>query len=44
MMSEGALSVRAIASHCVTSCPATERVTASSPTELIVTDSIPYTR
>lgn len=42
MISEGAASVRAIASHCVMSCPATERVNASSLTELIVTDSIPY--
>jgi len=42
MVGEGAASVRAIASHCVMSCPATERVNASSLTELIVTDSIPY--
>ena len=44
MMSKGALSVRAIASHAVMSDPATERVQNSSMTELIFTDSIPYTK
>ncbi|MDD4922810.1 MAG: ribose-phosphate diphosphokinase, partial [Bacteroidales bacterium] len=42
MMEEGALSVRAIASHCVMSGPATERIENSCLTELIMTDSIPY--
>ncbi|MEA4841354.1 MAG: ribose-phosphate pyrophosphokinase [Bacteroidales bacterium] len=42
MMEEGALSVRAIASHCVMSGPATERIENSVLEELIVTDSIPY--
>ena len=44
MMSRGALSVRAIASHAVMSDPASERVQNSSMTELIFTDSIPYTK
>ncbi|MCE5174551.1 MAG: ribose-phosphate pyrophosphokinase [Bacteroidales bacterium] len=42
MMEEGALSVRAIASHCVMSGPATERIENSVLEEIIVTDSIPY--
>jgi len=42
MMDEGALSVRAIASHCVMSGPATERIENSYLSELIMTDSIPY--
>lgn len=42
MMSNGARSVRAIASHCVMSGPATERVEASSLDEIVFTDSIPY--
>ncbi|MCK9311504.1 MAG: ribose-phosphate pyrophosphokinase [Bacteroidales bacterium] len=42
MMEEGALSVRAIASHCVMSGPATERIENSVLEELIMTDSIPY--
>lgn len=42
MMDEGALSVRAIASHCVMSGPATERIENSCLSELIMTDSIPY--
>ena len=42
MKNKGALSVRAIASHAVMSCPATERVTESSMEEMIFTDSIPY--
>ncbi|MGL4807008.1 MAG: ribose-phosphate pyrophosphokinase [Bacteroidales bacterium] len=44
MMEAGALSVRAIASHAVMSGPATERVTNSDLTEMIFTDSIPYTK
>ena len=41
MMRNGARSVRAIASHAVQSDPATERIEASSLTEMIFTDSIP---
>ena len=44
MRENGARSVRAIASHCVMSGPATERVEASSLQEIVFTDSIPYTR
>ena len=44
MMSQGALSVRALASHPVMSDPATERVQNSSLTEMIFTDSIPYNK
>ncbi len=43
MKEAGAKSVRAIASHCVMSGPATERVEASALEELVFTDSIPYT-
>ena len=42
MMESGAHSVRAIASHCVMSGPASERVQASKLTEIVFTDSIPY--
>ncbi len=42
MMANGARSVRAIASHCVMSGPATERVEASALEEIVFTDSIPY--
>ena len=42
MMESGARSVRAIASHCVMSGPASERVQASQLTEMVFTDSIPY--
>ncbi|WP_321437394.1 ribose-phosphate pyrophosphokinase [uncultured Bacteroides sp.] len=42
MLGAGALSVRAIASHCVMSNPATERVENSSLTEMVFTNSIPY--
>lgn len=42
MIDEGALSVRAIASHCVMSGPATDRIENSCLTEMIMTDSIPY--
>ena len=41
MMKNGARSVRAIASHAVLSDPATERIDASSLSEIIFTDSIP---
>lgn len=43
MKEAGALSVRACASHCVMSGPATERVQESALEELVFTDSIPYT-
>ena len=42
MMENGARSVRAIATHCVMSGPASERVQASQLTEIVFTDSIPY--
>ncbi|NLC49423.1 MAG: ribose-phosphate pyrophosphokinase [Bacteroidales bacterium] len=44
MMKNGAKSVRAIASHAVMSDPATQRVNDSCLTEIIFTDSIPYTK
>lgn len=44
MMSWGANSVRAIASHAVMSDPASTRVQDSQLTEMIFTDSIPYTK
>ncbi len=44
MLEAGAKSVRAIASHCVMSDPASERVEASALTEMVFTDSIPYTK
>ena len=44
MMEAGAKSVRACASHCVMSGPASERVQASSLEEIVFTDSIPYTQ
>ena len=44
MMASGAKSVRACASHCVMSGPASERVQASALTEIVFTDSIPYTK
>lgn len=44
MMNNGARSVRAIASHAVMSDPATKRVNDSVLTEIIFTDSIPYTK
>ena len=44
MIEAGAKSVRACASHCVMSGPATERVQNSSLEELVFTDSIPYTQ
>ncbi len=42
MMEKGARSVRAIASHCVMSGPASERVQNSALCEMVFTDSIPY--
>lgn len=42
MKQAGALSVRACASHCVMSGPASERVQDSPLEELVFTDSIPY--
>jgi ribose-phosphate pyrophosphokinase len=42
MTDEGALSIRAIASHAVMSGPATDRIEDSCISELIITDSIPY--
>jgi len=44
MMDSGAKSVRACASHCVMSGPASERVQESALTEIVFTDSIPYTQ
>lgn len=42
MRENGARSVRAIASHCIMSGPANERVENSAILELVCTDSIPY--
>lgn len=42
MKEAGAKSVRAIASHCVMSGPASERVQNSALEEMVFTDSIPY--
>jgi len=44
MMAAGANSVRACASHCVMSGPASERVQESALEEIVFTDSIPYTQ
>lgn len=44
MKAQGAKSVRAIASHCVMSDPASERITDSVLEEIVFTDSIPYTK
>ena len=44
MLQNGANSVRAIASHAVMSDPATMRVDQSGLTEIIFTDSIPYSK
>ena len=44
MMEAGANSVRATASHCVMSGPASERVQNSALEEIVFTDSIPYTQ
>lgn len=43
MMSEGAKSVRALASHAIMSDPASQRVDDSMMEEIIFTNSIPYT-
>ena len=43
MIEAGAVSVRAIASHCVMYGPASDRVQMSSLKEIVFTDSIPYT-
>lgn len=40
--SKGARSVRALATHCIMSGPADERVSASALEEIVFTDSIPY--
>lgn len=42
IMSNGANSVRAIASHCIMSGPADDRVEKSALKEMVFTDSIPY--
>jgi len=44
LMEHGAKSVRAIATHCVMSGPANERVDDSPLKEIVFTDSIPYER
>ena len=44
MLDAGAKSVRAIASHCVMSDPASFRVQESGLTEMVFTDSIPYAK
>lgn len=44
MLENGAKSVRAIASHAVMSDPASSRVDQSALTEMIFTDSIPYSK
>ena len=44
MKKAGALTVRAVASHCIMSSPAIERVNNSALTEIVFTDSIPFTQ
>lgn len=44
MLKEGAASVRAIASHAVMSDPASSRIDQSGLSEIIFTDSIPYSK
>ncbi|MBP7856662.1 MAG: ribose-phosphate pyrophosphokinase [Prevotella sp.] len=44
MLEAGAVSVRACASHCVMSGPASDRVQNSALSEIVFTDSIPYTQ
>ena len=44
MIEAGAASVRAVASHCVMSDPASFRVQQSGLTEMVFTDSIPYAK
>jgi ribose-phosphate pyrophosphokinase len=43
IMKNGARSVRAVASHCIMSGPASDRVQESALQEIVFTDSIPYT-
>lgn len=44
MIRAGAKSVRAVASHCVMSDPASDRVQSSALQEIVFTDSIPYSQ
>ena len=44
MKKAGALTVRAVASHCIMSSPAIERVSNSALEEIVFTDSIPFTQ
>lgn len=44
MLKNGALSVRAVATHCVMSGPACDRVEKSGLLELLMTDSIPFNK
>ena len=44
MLAQGARSVRALASHAVMSDPASQRVMESGLTEMVFTDSIPYSK
>jgi ribose-phosphate pyrophosphokinase len=44
LLGQGAMSVRACATHAVLSGPAVERLTASDLLELVVTDSIPLSQ
>ena len=44
MLAQGAKSVRALVSHAVMSDPASQRITESGLTEMVFTDSIPYTK
>ena len=44
MLSEGAKSVRALASHAIMSDPASEKVSNSGMTEMIFTNSIPFNK
>jgi ribose-phosphate pyrophosphokinase len=44
MKAAGAKTVRAFASHCVMSGPASERVQNSALEEIVFTDSIPYSQ
>ena len=44
MKAAGAKTVRACASHCVMSGPASDRVQESALEEIVFTDSIPYTK
>ena len=44
MMSKGAKSVRALASHAIMSDPASQRVDDSGMTEMIFTNSIPFNK